>query len=97
MTIEYANEPSGGFPGNCNSIDSDIDDAKNEYEDTISANEPEARRISKQAAALRVERSRKETVAFSLLQAASSIREDIERLQETLKQIDRIDFKLYES
>jgi hypothetical protein len=97
LTIGYANQPSGGFPGNCNSIDSKIDDAKNEYEDTISKNSREAKRISRQAAALRFERSRKENVAFSLLQAASSIRQDIERLQETLRQIDRIDFKLYES
>ena len=97
VTIGYADQPSGGFPGNCNSIDSDINDTENGYEDTISANRPEARRISKQAAALRVERSRKENVAFSLLQAASSLRQDIERLQDTLKQIDRIDFKLYES
>lgn len=97
ITIGYANQPSGGFPGNCNALDNDIDDAEQDYEEIIEKNSPEAKRIARQSAALRFERTRKENVAFSLLQAAASLRQEIERLQETLKQLDRIDFKLYES
>lgn len=97
LTIGYASQPQGGFPSNCNQLDSNITQAESLYSQQVSQNRSSAQQIAGQSSALRTERDRKELLAFSLLQASSTLRSDIQRLRTTLSQLDGIDFTPYES
>lgn len=96
-SIGYASQPPGGIPSNCGQLDSNISQAESKYNVILSKNRPPAQRVATQSIALRVERSRKELIAYSLLQASSSLRKDIEKLQQTLQELDGVDFSPYET
>jgi hypothetical protein len=97
MTASYVSSPPGGFPGNCAELDATIAQAEANYSTIVSQNRPSAQRISRQTISLRTVRDGKERIAYSLLQAASSLRADIKNLREILKELDDIDFSTYET
>lgn len=97
MTASYVSSPPGGFPGNCAALDAAISQAESKYSSIVSTNRPSARRIAGQTISLRTVRDGKERIAYSLLQAASSLRADIQNLREILTELDDIDFSLYET
>jgi hypothetical protein len=89
--------PGGSFPPNCGSLDAAVTQAESKYSDVVSKNRSSAQKVANQSISLRTERDRKETIAYSLLQASASLRQDISRLRETLKQLDGVDFTPYET
>jgi len=97
MTASYVSSPPGGFPGNCAALDTAISQAEAKYSSIVPQNRPSARRIAGQTISLRTVRDGKERIAYSLLQAASSLRADIQNLREILKELDGIDFSTYET
>jgi hypothetical protein len=97
LTAGYASSPPGGFPGNCTALDEAIANAEAKYSSIVPQNRPSAQRIAGQTISLRTVRDGKERIAYSLLQAASSLRADIQNLREILKELDGIDFSTYET
>jgi hypothetical protein len=97
MTASYVSSPPGGFPGNCAALDAAVSQAEAKYSSIVSQNRPSAQRIAGQTISLRTVRDGKERIAYSLLQAASSLRADIKNLREILKELDDIDFSTYET
>ena len=95
--INYASQPSGGIPSNCGQLDAAISQAESKYSEILSKNRTAAQTITAQTASLRLERDRKETVAWSLLQASANLRKDIARLRQTLRELDGVDFTSYET
>jgi hypothetical protein len=96
ISVGYVSQPPGGFPSNCSALNSDVSQAEANYSELVSKNRSSAKEIAGQTIALRTERSKKETMAWSLLQASSSLREDIRKLRKTLRELDRVNFSLYE-
>jgi hypothetical protein len=97
LSAGYTSIPPGGsFPSNCGSLDTAVTQAESKYSNSASQNRSSAQKVANQTISLRTERGRKETVAYSLLQASSSLRQDIARLRETLKELDGVDFTSYE-
>lgn len=96
LSVGYVSQPPGGFPPNCGELDAAISQVEEKYSTAVSQNRPSAQKIAAQTISLRTERSRKEAVAFSLLQASASLRTDIEKMRQTLKELDGVDFKPYE-
>ena len=97
LSARYASSPPGGFPGNCAALDAAIAQAEANYSTIVPQTRPSAQRISSQTISLRTVRDGKERIAYSLLQAASSLRADIKNLREILKELDDIDFSTYET
>jgi hypothetical protein len=96
LVVGYTSSPPGGFPPNCGELDSAISQVEVKYSNTVAQNRPPAQKVAAQTISLRTERDRKETVAYSLLQASASLRADIARLRQTLKELDGVDFTPYE-
>jgi hypothetical protein len=97
LSARYASSPPGGFPGNCGSRDAAVSQAEANYSAIVSQNRPSAQRTAGQTISLRKVRDGKERIAYSLLQAASSLMADIKNLREILKELDDIDFSTYET
>jgi hypothetical protein len=97
LSARYASSPPGGFPGNCAALDAAIAQAEANYSTIVPQTRPSAQRISSQTISLRTVRDGKERIAYSLLQAASSLRADIQNLREILTELDGIDFSTYET
>lgn len=97
LTAGYASSPPGGFPGNCAALDTTIAQAEAKYSSIVPQNRPSAQRIARQTISLRTVRDGKERIAYSLLQASSSLRADIKNLRDILTELDGIDFSTYET
>ena len=61
----------------------------------ISENEDEARDILALSETLRTKRSQKELLAWSLLQASASLKQDIKTLEKQLDRLKRGDYRKY--
>lgn len=89
--IGYVGIPSGGFPPNCGALDAAISSAEAANQAAINNNEDKARDNVNITKALRKERERRQMYAWSLLQGASKLREEIQEGEELIGQLDRID------
>jgi hypothetical protein len=96
FSISYASSPPGGFPGNCGALDAAISQAESNYSEIVPKNRPEAQKLVAQTAILRTERDKKEKMAWSLLQASSSLRKDIADLRVAISELEGVDFSSYE-
>lgn len=98
-SIGYASTGPGGVNPNgatCNALTAAISSAEATMNSTISANESTARSIVENTATLREKRDQKQLYAWSLLQAASSLRIEIAKLNEQINQLENFDFSAYE-
>jgi hypothetical protein len=91
-SVGYANSPQGGFPSNCGSFNTAINQAEKVNSDAIKENAPKARENVRMSRALRKERENRQLYAWSLLQASSKLLEEIRDGEELVKQIDRFNF-----
>tara|TARA_B100000085_G_scaffold137522_1_gene125297 strand:- start:1795 stop:3489 length:1695 start_codon:yes stop_codon:yes gene_type:complete len=90
-----ATSPQNPSSGSCNNIDDEISDAENNMNQVISENEDEARDILALSETLRTKRSQKELLAWSLLQASASLKNDIKTLEKQLDKLKRGDYRKY--
>jgi hypothetical protein len=91
-SISYASVPPGGvFPPNCATLDSNISTAESNNQTAITANLPTAQSNVNITRALRKERENRQMYAWSLLQGASKLREEIAEGEELLRQLDNMD------
>lgn len=96
-SIGYAaTSPTNPSSGSCNSIDDKIDDATDNMNSVISKNENVARDELGLSETLRDKRSDMELQAWSLLQASSSLRDDISKLKKQVRKLKDGDFRPYE-
>jgi len=96
-TYGYASSPQGGFPSNCNQLDDDIDDALDELSSAISSYKGETETLIDESRPLNEEKDRLQLYAWSLLQAAASIRDDIIDIEERLSILRSKDYSEYEN
>jgi hypothetical protein len=97
--IGYASTGPGGINPNgstCNSLTAAISAAESTMNSVISTNESSARSIISNTASLRDKRDQKQLYAWSLLQAASSLRLEIAKLNDQIQQLENFDFSPYE-
>ena len=90
-----ATSPQDPSSSSCNSIDDEISAAENNMNQVISENEDEARDILALSETLRTKRSQKELLAWSLLQASASLKNDIKTLEKQLDKLKRGDYRKY--
>lgn len=97
ISIGYAaTSPQNPSSGSCSNIDDDIDDATDNMNSVISKNEDTARDELALSETLRDKRSDMELQAWSLLQASSSLRDDISKLKSQIRKLKDGDFRPYE-
>lgn len=99
VSIGYSGRgPSGKNPngGECQGLDSAIQTATNNMNSVISANRPVAEQLVSATSILRKRRSEKETYAWSLLQSASRLREEIEDLKQQIAEFEKTDFSKFD-
>jgi len=89
--LGYASTPPGGFPGNCDSLDDDIEQAEKEYNDAVEKHLPKAQELLVTSALLRKEREKRQLYSWSILQATSKLSEEIEETKALLKELDKLD------
>lgn len=97
-SIGYVSIPPGGVCSSSvlNQLANDITTATNFSSDLVNQNSSKASSLVKNTKALRRQRSEIEKFAWSLLQAAASLRNDIELLELELNQLLSIDLKKFE-
>lgn len=99
VSIGYTGMANGGPDPNggaCAAYDTAITNATNNMNTVISANRPTAEKLVSMTKRLRERRSEKESYAWSLLQAASRTREEIEKLKSQISEMENFDFSKYE-
>lgn len=97
--VGYAATGPGGVDPNgstCQALSQAITTATGTKDTTISQNKPSAEGLVNNSAALREKRDEKQLYAWSLLQAAASLREQIAKLEEQISSIENFDFSPYE-
>ena len=92
----YTSSPPQGVSG-CNGYDNDIDDALDDLSDAISEYRQPTINIMNESRALKEEKDRLQLFAWSLLQAAASIRDDIVDINERLSVLRNGDYSEYEN
>ena len=92
----YTSTPPPGVSG-CNGYDNDIDDALDDLSDAISEYRQPTINIMNESRALKEEKDRLQLFAWSLLQAAASIRDDIVDIKERLSVLRNGDYSEYEN
>ena len=85
--------PSGGT---CGDLDNAISQAEQTRDETVAKYEPEARGIMALSATLRENRAGKQMLAWSLLQASRSLREDIDKLTKQIRSLQNTDLSKYD-
>lgn len=95
-TYGYTSSPPSGVSG-CNGYDNDIDDALDDLSDSISEYKQPTINIINESRALKEEKDRLQLFAWSLLQAAASIRDDIKDIKERLSILKNSDYSEYEN
>lgn len=83
-------------PGNCSSFDQAIATAEANFNSTKSQYEGQARDVAQTSKVLRDKRAEKETYAWSLLQSASKLREEINQLKDQISRMQNTDWSKYE-
>ena len=95
-TYGYTSSPPPGVTG-CNGYDNDIDNALDDLSDAISEYKQPTINIMNESRALKEEKDRLQLFAWSLLQAAASIRDDIVDINERLSVLRNGDYSEYEN
>jgi hypothetical protein len=95
-TYGYTSSPPGGGSG-CSGYDNDIDNALDDLSNAISEYKQPTLRIIDESRALKEEKDRLQLFAWSLLQAAASIRDDIKDIKERLSTLKNSDYSEYEN
>lgn len=85
--------PSGGT---CSNLDDDISEAEDKRDETVAKYEPEGRGIMALSSTLRENRAGKQMLAWSLLQASRSLREDIDKLTKQIRSLQNTDLSKYD-
>lgn len=96
--IGYASgpPPSGILPTNCSTYDTAINNALNTYTNTRSKNVPDIKAKANMGQILRKQREKLQRYAWSILQSASKIDEEITELESVISDISNFDFTPYE-
>lgn len=96
--IGYASgpPPSGVFPANCSTYDTTINTALNTYNSTRSTNVPQIQSQANMSNILRKQREKLQRYAWSILQSASKLDEEITELESAISDISNFDFSAYE-
>lgn len=89
--------PSSPSPGTCTRIDNDITSNTSIRNTTISTNQPIIQNLIESTRALRNQRAEKELYAWSLVQSAASLAQEIKQLKKDLRALEDTDFSSYES
>ena len=82
--------------GTCGDLDNAISQAEQTRDETVAKYEPEARGIMALSATLRENRAGKQMLAWSLLQASRSLREDIDKLTKQIRSLQNTDLSKYD-
>jgi hypothetical protein len=88
--------PLGVFPGNCSTFDTAINNALNTYTNTRSRVVPDIQSKATMGQTLRKQREKLQRYAWSILQSASKLDEEIEELESVISDISNFDFTPYE-
>jgi hypothetical protein len=98
LSIGYTSTPPGGAcsSGTLSALNAAITSATNNKNTVVSQNSSKAQSLVESTKALRRQREEKETYAWSLLQASASLRQQIQLLEEELKQLININLSAYE-
>jgi len=99
VSIGYTGRANGGPDPNgsvCAGYDTAITNATNNMNSVIAANQPTAEKLTSMTRRLRERRAERELYAWSLLQAASRTREEIDKLKQQIKEMENFDFSKYE-
>ena len=83
-------------PSNCSSYDNAISQAEAARDNAVAIHEPLARGIMALSATLRENRAGKQMLAWSLLQASRSLRDDIEKLTKQVASLQNTDLSKYD-
>ena len=83
-------------PSNCGDYDNAISQAEQTRDQTVSKYEPEGRGIIALSSTLREKRAEKQMLAWSLLQASRSLRDDIEKLTKQIRSLQNTDLSKYD-
>jgi len=96
--ISYASgpPPSGVFPGNCSTFDTAINTALSTYTNTRSRVVPDIQSKASMGHTLRKQREKLQRYAWSILQSASKLDEEITELESVISDISNFDFTPYE-
>ena len=92
-TATSAQNPSSST---CSDLDSAISQAEAERDNALAIHEPLARGIMALSATLRENRAGKQMLAWSLLQASRSLRDDIEKLTKQVASLQNTDLSKYD-
>ena len=83
-------------PSNCGDYDNAISQAEQTRDETVAKYEPEGRGIMALSATMRENRAGKQMLAWSLLQASRSLREDIDKLTKQIRSLQNTDLSKYD-
>ena len=92
-TATSAQNPSSST---CSALDAAISQAEAERDNAVAIHEPLARGIMALSATLRENRAGKQMLAWSLLQASRSLRDDIEKLTKQVASLQNTDLSKYD-
>lgn len=99
VSIAYTGRANGGPDPNgvaCAGYDTAITTATSNMNNVIASNQPTAEKLISMTKRLRERREEREKYAWSLLQAASRTREEIEKLKQQIQEMENFDFSKYE-
>ena len=88
--------PSGVFPANCGSFDTAINNALTTYTDTRNIVVPDIQNKASMGQTLRKQREKLQRYAWSILQSASKLDEEITELESAISDLSTFDFTPYE-
>ena len=92
-TATSAQNPSSST---CSALDDAISQAEAARDNAVAIHEPLARGIMALSATLRENRAGKQMLAWSLLQASRSLRDDIEKLTKQVRSLQNTDLSKYD-
>jgi hypothetical protein len=95
-TYGYTSSPPSGVSG-CSGYDNDINDALDDLSDAIAKYKPPTVVITNDSRPLKEEKDRLQLYAWSLLQAAASLRDDIKDIKERLSVLRNKNYSNYEN
>jgi len=96
VMIGYTGSPNGGFPANCSTYDSAIDASLSAYTTIRSTNVSDIKSKARMGNTLRNQREKLQRYAWSILQSASKLDEEITELESVISDIANFDFTPYE-
>lgn len=88
--------PNGVIPSNCSSLDNAINTSENNYSQIRNTNVPQIKEKASIANTLRKQREKLQRYAWSILQSASKLDEEITELEAVISEMTGFDFRPYE-